>query len=345
VSLQRLLVYGAMQQADTSVTGAATATAEGPDSELDEAKQLQTERSAKKVKVVVEIPGQKDGRLAELTLPLGSRIREVGQAAIRQGALPIVPRLFYEGRLLNGGSALEPSDSLLEAGLPIGEAHLSAELCPAIVTASKDGTARIWNSETGVCEQLLEGHGGHVHFACFGPNCMSIATASEDKTAKLWRVDDGRVKFTLRGHTDAVDSAGFSEDGKWLVTSSEDKKGRVWNVKTGDCRCTLKGHDGPVLWASFTPDCQKVTTTSRDGTLRIWNPATGICDRTLSSAGPVYLTSFSPDGLSFATQSPGDCEARICNKETGECERTLVGHSDLIMSARYAPAVRGYHWR
>mmetsp|Transcript_20101 Transcript_20101/g.45670 ORF Transcript_20101/g.45670 Transcript_20101/m.45670 type:complete len:402 (-) Transcript_20101:134-1339(-) len=297
-------------------------------------------RSKEKVRLCVS-DANGGGRLADVTVPLGNTVREVGQIVMRQAALPIMPRLYFGEKLLQGGDAANDSEMLMDAGIPSGQADLTAELCTGIVTASKDCTAKIWNAETGVCELSLEGHNGTVFSASFAPTCRAVVTASEDRTAKIWRTEDGKCMRTLQGHRDAVYSASYSADGKWVVTASEDGTGKIWIVKTGDCKYTLRGHSGSVLWASYAPDGKHVTTTSRDGTLRIWNAKTGVCDRTLSGQEPVYLVSFTSDGKSFVTQNSGDSSAKICNLTTGECERELHGHKDLVLSASFAPALRG----
>ena len=56
-----------------------------------------------------------------------------------------------------------------------------------IVTASEDGTARVWDSETGRELDVLKGHIGAVYSAAFSPDGRRIVTASIDRTARVWR--------------------------------------------------------------------------------------------------------------------------------------------------------------
>lgn len=248
----------------------------------------------------------------------------------RQAGLPCKPRLLYNG------TALKPWDTLEDVGLT-SAAEIKAELFQALVTASHDGTAKIWNIDRGDCEMTLHGHSGKVLAALFSPTKQSIvATCSEDHTAKLWNVVTGNCERTME-HSDIVYSVSFSADGRFLVTASEDCTAKVWIVKTGDCRATMRGHTAAVYSAHFTPDGTSVITASRDGTTKIWNPKTGICDRTLEEQEPMYSASFSPDGLSLAT-TPGDCTATILSVETGKRQLTLLGHTDLVMTAAYANA-------
>ena len=55
-----------------------------------------------------------------------------------------------------------------------------------IVTASRDKTARIWDSGTGAPLGVLSGHSGIVESAAYSPDGTRIVTASADKTARIW---------------------------------------------------------------------------------------------------------------------------------------------------------------
>jgi WD40 repeat protein len=58
-----------------------------------------------------------------------------------------------------------------------------------IVTASKDGTARLWDAETGKpIGEPLEGHAVAVTSVAFSPDGKRIVTASEDGTARVWKI-------------------------------------------------------------------------------------------------------------------------------------------------------------
>ena len=47
-----------------------------------------------------------------------------------------------------------------------------------IVTASADGTARLWDGATGASQAVLSGHGKEVLSATFSPDGQLVATAS-----------------------------------------------------------------------------------------------------------------------------------------------------------------------
>jgi WD40 repeat protein/energy-coupling factor transporter ATP-binding protein EcfA2 len=171
-----------------------------------------------------------------------------------------------------------------------------------VVTASEDGTARLWEVETGKEITVLSGHEGEVHLASFNPKGQLVVTASEDGTARLWEVETGEEIAVLRGHEGEVSSASFSPVGRLVVTTSEDGTARLWEVETGEEIAVLRGHEGEVSSASFSPDGRLVVTASEDGTARLWEVETGKEVIVLPEDG-VRSAAFSPDGQLMITVS------------------------------------------
>jgi WD40 repeat protein len=96
-----------------------------------------------------------------------------------------------------------------------------------ILTASGDGTARLWDRD-GRPLATFQGHTGAVNSAVFGPDGGRILTASGDSTARLWD-RDGEQLAILQGHTDTVRSAAFAPDGSRILTVS-DMTARLWEA-------------------------------------------------------------------------------------------------------------------
>jgi WD40 repeat protein len=67
------------------------------------------------------------------------------------------------------------------------------------LTASYDGTARLWDAETGALLLTLEGHNGPVYCCAFSPNGTRVVTGSVGR-AGLWDAETGALQMTLEGH-------------------------------------------------------------------------------------------------------------------------------------------------
>ena len=97
-----------------------------------------------------------------------------------------------------------------------------------VVTASADGTSRVYNTQTGACQAILIGHEGEISKVCFNPQGTKILTASSDKTARIWEVESGDCLQVLEGHTDEIFSCAFNYEGDTIITGSKDNTCRIW---------------------------------------------------------------------------------------------------------------------
>ena len=140
-----------------------------------------------------------------------------------------------------------------------------------IVTASADGTARIWPRTPGKWAisgpPIVLRHDDRVFSAAFSPDGRRIATSSADHQAHVWNLDGSKV--SALSHSGEVWQIGFSLDGKSLVTASIDTAVRIWDVEHGVLRIMLS-HTAPVRAAAFRPGGSEVVTGSDDGRVRLW---------------------------------------------------------------------------
>jgi WD40 repeat protein len=231
---------------------------------------------------------------------------------------------------------------------------LSAAFSPdgkRVVTASQDGTARVWEVDEGMFAVVsgrsawkalarLAGHSHWVFSAAFSPDGQRVVTVSEDGTARVWDVKEtllqDRWLATLVGHGKGVLSVAFSPDGQQLVTASKDGTARIWSIAEPGVLATLVGHARTVSWAAFSPDGQRVVSGSEDETARVWS-AEGQLRATLQGHvhHQVTMTAFSPDGQSVVTASR-DWIARVWSTR-GEPRFSLQGHRGTVWSAVFSP--------
>jgi WD domain, G-beta repeat len=116
-------------------------------------------------------------------------------------------------------------------------AIISAQFSPdgqRAVTASGDGSARVWDTASG--KQIGEAmkHGDWVHSAQFSPDGQRVVTASWDNTARVWDAASGNEIGKPMKHDNLVNSAQFSPDGRRVVTASIDGTVRLWDAATGE---------------------------------------------------------------------------------------------------------------
>jgi WD40 repeat protein len=114
-----------------------------------------------------------------------------------------------------------------------------------IVTASGDGTARVWSS-TGECRATLAGHTGWIRGCAVSADGATIVTASVDGTARVWS-PAGECRATLAGHTGWIRGCAVSANGATIVTASDDGTARVWSG-SGALRLLLLPNTSTRVW-------------------------------------------------------------------------------------------------
>ncbi|WNG17562.1 CHAT domain-containing protein [Cystobacter fuscus] len=218
------------------------------------------------------------------------------------------------------------------------EAVVHVDISPdgqRVVTASRDGTARLWRTDGEGDALVLAGHEGPLYHATFNPaDGSSVLTSSHDGTARLWRTSDGHLLrvFTHRG---VVQWGTFSPDGRWIATASRDGLARVWSLETSDEPRVLR-HQGPVHTVAFSPDGKKLVTASQDGTARLLSLDAPDNPRELPHPAPVTSATFDPEGTRVLTIAR-DGIARIWPISGAEGPVQLKGHQGELTTARFSP--------
>lgn len=61
-----------------------------------------------------------------------------------------------------------------------------------VLSASQDHTARLWDTNSGKCMQVLEGHSDEVFSCAISYYGDTVITASKDNTCRIWRNSDAK---------------------------------------------------------------------------------------------------------------------------------------------------------
>jgi WD40 repeat protein/serine/threonine protein kinase len=208
-------------------------------------------------------------------------------------------------------------------------------------TTGEDGTAIVWETDTGKRLLTLRGHKGEVNGIAFSPDGSLLATAGDDRTVRLWDAASGRQIHVLRGHRDLVLGAAFSPDGSLLATSSQDGTVRIWGVAAGTQHFVLRGPPGEGFYnasgltPAFSPDGSRVASGGWKST-PIWDLATGKISMVLPrQTWWAAAVAFSPDGTRIATDNHFDSQA--WDAATGKPLTAFSGHTGDVLSIAYSP--------
>ena len=212
-----------------------------------------------------------------------------------------------------------------------------------IVSASHDGTARLWDGASGRLLQVLKGHRMRVAHAAFDRSGKRLVTASEDGTARLWDTATGEPILSFGsprsdGVAESIYHASFSPDGSRVALASSVEGFTLWETDSGRRVDQAREPEGMVAHAVFSPDGTLVASSDRfAGTTTLWDGRSGALLGTLSghSAG-LYSLAFSADSARLVTAS-ADGTARVWDLATRRTLQVLSGHRDKVFHADFSP--------
>ncbi|MFC5954891.1 AAA family ATPase [Streptomyces pratens] len=206
-----------------------------------------------------------------------------------------------------------------------------------LATASRDGTARVYEAESGRQLCVLPCDGAMVESVSFSPDGSRLATAGRDQVVRVWNVASGEPVRQLTGAGDIGRQVAWSPDGARVAATFKDQVTRVWEAGTGRLVQELRGHMGDVWGVAWSPDGSRLATASHDRTVIVWDAATGAATTTLTGHTEfVEGIVWSPDGECLATGS-GDHTARIWDARTGALRLLLRGHTDYVWNPAFSP--------
>jgi WD40 repeat protein len=210
------------------------------------------------------------------------------------------------------------------------------------LSSSWDGTAKIWDPDTGMPLAVLQREDTTaVSAAAFSPDGKTVICGYADGAAWAWNSDGKGGRIKLEGHSGGVTSISFSPDGLKVVTGAEDHSARIWNLRLDDSSkvsspTILSGHTLAVRAVAFSTDGKKIVTASDDGTARVWWSESQEPRILGKHADKVNSVAFSPDGKKVVSTSD-DKTARVWNID-GSYQDLVYKSDSYVRSAAFDAA-------
>lgn len=145
-----------------------------------------------------------------------------------------------------------------------------------IISASIDSTLRIWDTETGQCQHILEGHKSSIWRVKVSPDgryALSCGSAA-DSTVRLWHLSSGKCIAVFEdGINEDIGylEAAWHPSGKYALTPCTDGKVRLWDIRNTKLLAVLEGHIGWVRNVSWNADKTSAISGDSIGTICYWD--------------------------------------------------------------------------
>ncbi len=205
-----------------------------------------------------------------------------------------------------------------------------------LLSASQDGTVRIWDWQRGALRLPPLQHPAAVKAAHFDPSGRLVATVSDDGTTRLWGAASGQVIAEMPGGGGDFSTLRFDATGRRLAVATHWRV-LLWDVSQprSPRRIAELPHDDAVRWVEFSPDDRLLATASDDGSARLWDAESGAERVRVAHQRSVRRALFAPDGQCFATTSE-DRVVRVWDLQGKPVPGyTLRGHTHFVFSGAF----------
>ena len=215
------------------------------------------------------------------------------------------------------------------------------------VTASYDGTVRVWDANTGGILHIYKGHA----------LSLPLPGMSDLKIPDPKNMIPGFPKLTPGSGskllpTVPVNCVSFSPDGQNIASGSlapgtnplkpKELRGvvKVWNAKTGNHVATFSDQIGIVLSLAYSPDGKHIASSSfnDDYSFAVWDAKTAAVVKVIRGhTSHVHRLRYSPDGR-FIAAGDNVGNLRLWDAATFELVREIPAHYAAIMDVTFSPS-------
>src|SRR5262249_21072569 len=220
------------------------------------------------------------------------------------------------------------------------------------LSASYDGTARLWDGASG--EELRRwehrwravsvAFSGDGRYAAYGLRGLGSYDATnrwhphgDSYTLRLLAVAAREKVHDFTGHGGYIFALAFSPDGRHLLSGGGDRAVILWELE-GRSRLVLgQGGDssGWVHAGGFGPERNRVQAVYGDGTVQRWGMNGAPAGTLRTGAGTVNSAAFAPDGRQVLLGS-GDGSFRLWDLEARGEVRRFDGHLAAVQCLAFS---------
>lgn len=172
-----------------------------------------------------------------------------------------------------------------------------------LLSASRDGTAAIWDAATGELLHHLRPRLPSATDVATTADSSRLAVVGSDGKATVWDAAVGRPLHRIAVAGQDARAVAFAPDGSWFAAASADGAITTWDTTTGQARRALQHHRDGAEDVDVSPDGTLLATSGADRVVRVWGGNDEPVHQFDLSQARVRAVRFAPDGQSVAAAS------------------------------------------
>ncbi len=206
-----------------------------------------------------------------------------------------------------------------------------------VVSASADGTVRVWQAADGKLLQTLNTLDNTLTCVAVSPDGRLIAAGSAAGGIHVFD-GEGKPLRSFHARPGALRQIVFTPDGSGLLTAGDDQTLARWRTSDWQQLVRKAGHLPGVYDVAFSPDSATfVTGGIRYGLVDFWRTADAalLAHQEAHDGLGVNAVAYAPNGA-FLVTGGEDNFVRLWSA-AGEAQRTLAGHSEYVTGVAVSP--------
>jgi WD40 repeat protein len=211
-----------------------------------------------------------------------------------------------------------------------------------IVSASDDGTVRVWDRASGheptVLRATTVGDLGYVQAVAMDPAGRYIAAGNFLGQLWIWDLEGDAVERpvdTWASPIESITDVAFSPTDDRLAIGLGSGEVELWKWQTEDPFLSIPASQSAAV-VGWSPDGERLVTGGGDGRVALWDAASLQKVTSLDGHdGEVLDVEYSPDGRTIVTAS-NDGTARLWDASNGHLLHELKGHERGLSSATFS---------
>eukprot|EP00940_MAST-03C_sp_MAST-3C-sp2_P002007 g2007.t1 len=213
----------------------------------------------------------------------------------------------------------------------------------SVVTASSDGTAKLWSLRDAEAIATLDGHRARLARAKWHPMGKHVGTTSFDTTLRLWDAETSKELLLQEGHTKETYGIAFHPDGGLVASGDLGGVGHVWDLRSGKSVFVMRKHVKGIVSMDWSPDGRTLATGSQDHTVRLWDIRKCKCAYVLPAHSALVSTvKFAPTSGEFLMTTSFDRTCKLWNTRNWSMISELRGHDGYVTGADISQNERNF---